>query len=780
MIHGALREASFIEKARSRSTRGKGPILFLSLVVLGPVFPVGDGYSPERHLPSRQGMVGDTLPYWLFFSEDSWVRARSTVSSSSLPISFRERSRWLRAVSVDVPTDHVHRLRELPGVSRIQPVRRLIRGGPRRPAVRDFQPLRPGPPAPQVADTVYGQLGPILQRLEVPAVHQLGFSGTGTRIGILAGHFLPGHAVLRGASPIAVRDFVEGDDRVEPGPEDSPGSADHGTGLWSLVSGELPGTLTGVAPGAGILLARVLSDQDPVGADEDRWVAGLEWLETQGARVVLSGTGFRNFEAGEYTAEELNGDVAPATLAADEAAQRGILVVAPVGNEGPGAQTLASPSDGDSVLSVGSVSLTGVPSSFSSRGPTSDGRPKPDLVAPGEEIPVASGPGDEDLGEAQGTEFAGALLAGAAALLIEAHPDRGPMEILQALVLSTPRFGESTGLVPRVAPAVLFPDGISAIPLQEMNAQGQLTSLAPQVRWNAPTLHPLGLPVTFRLEFSEDSTFQQTLLTDSVVGTFARRLQAPLPSRTSLFWRVEAVSSQGIRRSSQVEGPVNVPPWLRLDVLNDPSGTEVADPQPEFRWTAVELLGPAGPFMFELQVLLDREGEVIQSYSGLEEERLTLEEPLPFNVPLRWRVIAEARTGAVDTVTSPGPFVVTGGENPPVTILYQNFPNPFPNIAEGIFETRIWFDLAEPSRVRLAVFDMRGRLVRSLIPVRGCGPVELPPGLYGREEGVPQDRCTSFSWDGRDDGGQRVSSGVYLLRLEAGGVVEVRRVVFWP
>jgi hypothetical protein len=143
-------------------------------------------------------------------------------------------------------------------------------------------------------------------------------------------------------------------------------------------------------------------------------------------------------------------------------------------------------------------------------------------------------------------------------------------------------------------------------------------------------------------------------------------------------------------------------------------------------------------------------------------------------------VIAKARAGQADTVASAGPFVVTGGANPPVTILYQNFPNPFPNLAEGIRETRIWFDLAQRSVVELAVYDMRGRLVRSLIPGRGCGPTELPPGIYGREDGPSSDPCTNFAWDGQDEGGRKVSPGVYLLRLRAGSVVEVRRVVYWP
>jgi hypothetical protein len=194
----------------------------------------------------------------------------------------------------------------------------------------------------------------------------------------------------------------------------------------------------------------------------------------------------------------------------------------------------------------------------------------------------------------------------------------------------------------------------------------------------------------------------------------------------------------------------------------------------------MELPGPTSPFTFELQILLDREGEIIQSYPALGEEHHRIGEPLPFNLPLRWRVIAQARTGAADTVASAGPFVVTGGANPPVTILYQNFPNPFPNPDTGIRETRIWFDLAEQSAVELAVYDMRGRLVRSLIPGRGCGPIELPPGLYGREEGPSPDPCSAFAWDGQDERGRSVSPGVYLLRLRAGGVVEVRRVVYWP
>jgi len=761
---------------------GRGRLLgpFLTIAFLPLLF--GGTHSSTFH-PTRhdEAASSDSTAHWLFFTEEAWASVGTSVELAQIPGRVRTRSSWLRALSVEVPDQRLSELGKLPGVYSVQPVRRLLDTGQQK-GIRtaDLRRVSWSPPSGPVADTLYGQLSSALELLEVPAVHSLGFLGTGTRIGILDGFFSQDHAALRTNPPIAVRDFVEDDESVEPGFGDPEGAASHGMALWSLISGDWPGKLGGAAPRAGILLARVRSDDDPAGMDEDRWVAGLEWLETQGARVVLSGVGFRSPNGGEHPFEDLNGDVAPATRAADEAARRGVLVVGPVGNGGPGPQTLQSPADGDSVLAVGATDLLGNLSSFSALGPTADGRVKPDLLAPGESLFVASGAGEETLEEVQGTEFAGALLAGAAALFVEAYPERGPMAVLAALETSAINRQGGLNQIPRLAPAILFPDGIWALPVQDVNPQGRVTSLAPQFQWNVPTSHPLGLPVAFTLDLAEDSLFRNVLVRDSVVGTFARRIQEPLPPRTRLFWRIQARSIQGVTLATAPQGPLEVPSWVTLDVLNDPSGTETTDPQPEFRWTAMDLPGPAGPLTFDLQVVLDREGEVIQDQMGLGENSHRLEEPLPFNVPLRWRVVAKARTGAVDTVTSAGPFVVTGGENPPVTILYQNFPNPFPNSDDGLRKTRIWFDLAKESTVELAVYDMRGRLVRSLIPGRGCGQVELPPGLYGREEGSSPDPCIAFAWDGEDERGQGVAPGVYLLRLRAGGVVEIRRIVFWP
>src|SRR5438034_473834 len=81
------------------------------------------------------------------------------------------------------------------------------------------------------------------------------------------------------------------------------------------------------------------------------------------------------------------------TVAADLAAQRGILVVTAAGNDGPVSRSISTPADGDSVLTVGAEDSLGTIAAFSSRGPTADGRIKPDFTAPGVAVCVVTGVG---------------------------------------------------------------------------------------------------------------------------------------------------------------------------------------------------------------------------------------------------------------------------------------------------------------------------------------------------------------------------------------------------
>jgi len=115
---------------------------------------------------------------------------------------------------------------------------------------------------------------------------------------------------------------------------------------------------------------------------------------------------------------------------------------------------------------------------------------------------------------------------------------------------------------------------------------------------------------------------------------------------------------------------------------------------------------------------------------------------------------------------------------PTTTVLFQNFPNPFPNRALGVQTTCVWFDVAQPGDVRLEIFDLRGLHVRTLAP-NGTLTNPLPAGHYGRPPGGGSGTCDpAFQWDGRDEQGRFVRPGVYVYRLTAPGFRQSRRIVW--
>jgi hypothetical protein len=111
---------------------------------------------------------------------------------------------------------------------------------------------------------------------------------------------------------------------------------------------------------------------------------------------------------------------------------------------------------------------------------------------------------------------------------------------------------------------------------------------------------------------------------------------------------------------------------------------------------------------------------------------------------------------------------------PTVTLLYQNFPNPFPSQSSGV--TCIWFDLHRPTLVRLTVHDIRGVRVRTVVPSFSLSGFFLP-GRYGR--GATGSGCDArFTWDGRADDGSVAPTGVYLIRLQTDYTSAYKKALF--
>ncbi len=347
----------------------------------------------------------------------------------------RTRSRWLNAVSAVLRKTDVAALQQLPFVRKIDLVRRY-----RSPRVEVRQA---GAALEKTGGTFSFDYGPSeAQNLQinVTALHEQGFTGSGVLVAMLdAGFNNLQHEALQHLNIVATWDFVNGDPVVsdEPG---QMGNGNHGTYTLSALAGFKEGQLIGPAYGADFILAKTENTDYERHIEEDHWVAAAEWADSLGADIISSSLGYLNFFDGgepQYTWEDMDGNTAAVTIGADIAASRGILVVNAVGNEGvpvpPVQNTIIAPADGDSVLAVGAVDATGTVAGFSSRGPTADGRIKPDVMARGVQTYCASPAKPNGYVSINGTSLSCPLVAGAAALVLQANPGMTNMQIIDAL-----------------------------------------------------------------------------------------------------------------------------------------------------------------------------------------------------------------------------------------------------------------------------------------------------------------------------------------------------------
>lgn len=277
--------------------------------------------------------------------------------------------------------------------------------------------------------------------INVPAVHSLGFDGSGVLIASFDAGFdnlqHPCFELMR-SKGLRTYDFVNGDTIVADGPGRI-GKGKHGTLTLSLVCGYAPGFLVSPAFNSNFLLAKTEIDGIETRLEEDNWIAAAEWADSLGADIISSSLGYVAFDPPyeSYTWEMMDGETPLITRAADLAVSKGIVVVISAGNEGYNEfhNTLNAPADGDSVITVGSVNSYRVRANYSSVGPTADGRIKPDVMAMGTTVYTArSGAGNTGYtGSNSGTSLSCPMVAAVCALMLHANPDLSPVDVLNIL-----------------------------------------------------------------------------------------------------------------------------------------------------------------------------------------------------------------------------------------------------------------------------------------------------------------------------------------------------------
>jgi len=349
----------------------------------------------------------------------------------------RFESRYLNAASFEIPMDALDGVAGLPFVAEIKPVALYVRP----PEPGDDRSTAPDQSAAAPTDLPYGSSYTQLNLMKVPAAHAKGYNGQGVTLAIFDTGFRKSHQAFANAYAegrvLGEYDFIFHDGNTADEAADVAGQWSHGTSTWSLAGGEYNSRLYGPAYKANFLLCKTEDIRTEKHVEEDNWVAALEWADARGADVITSSLGYFTFDAPQtsYTYADMNGLTAICTKAANRADSLGIIVCNSMGNGGPSAGTISAPADAFGILAIGAVYSSGTITSFSSRGPTFDGRIKPEVCAMGSSTYAASSNGDADYnGGFNGTSAACPLAAGAVCLLIQAHPTWPPSLIRQAIM----------------------------------------------------------------------------------------------------------------------------------------------------------------------------------------------------------------------------------------------------------------------------------------------------------------------------------------------------------
>ena len=263
----------------------------------------------------------------------------------------------------------------------------------------------------------------------------------------------------------------------------------HGMSVLSTMAGYVPGTIIGTAPEASYWLIRSEDVTSEFRIEEANWLMAAEFADSAGADVISSSLGYSHFSDSlmNYTYQTLDGKTALVTLAAEKAFSKGMLVVVSAGNEGNDPWGyITPPGDGANVLTVGAVNDFKGIAGFSSRGPTSDDRVKPDVDAVGFQTVIITPSGNTGLG--YGTSFAAPQIAGMAACLWQANPDRPNTDILLAIRRSADHFS-----MPDTAYGYGVPDFILA--LWSLTATDTTIETTPVVAFPNPFSDASGLSI---------------------------------------------------------------------------------------------------------------------------------------------------------------------------------------------------------------------------------------------------------------------------------------------
>ncbi|MFH6972506.1 S8 family peptidase [Flavobacterium petrolei] len=289
-------------------------------------------------------------------------------------------------------------------------------------------------------DYAYGSSSNQIKMLNGQLLHQQNYTGSGKIIAIMDAGY-PGVNTTQPFQRLKDNDQILGGYNFVLRDSNFYTGSSHGTSVLSTIGGYKENSLVGTAPDASYYLFITEDDTSENPVEESLWVEAAEKADSLGVDIINTSLGYFDFdnEAYNHTYSEMNGATAFMSRGAEIAFSRGMILVTSAGNSGNSSDPhVAVPADAVSVLSVGAVTASEIITSFSSTGPSFDGRIKPDVMAQGQAAVVSDAAGH--IVTANGTSFSGPIMAGMVACLWQAFPQKTNQEIRALILQSSDKF----------------------------------------------------------------------------------------------------------------------------------------------------------------------------------------------------------------------------------------------------------------------------------------------------------------------------------------------------
>jgi serine protease AprX len=367
-----------------------------------------------------------------------------TQVTNAAGITVMAKSKWLNALHIRGSVVNIQQLASLTFLSSIQFADKTLNSGalPKSVTTETYQAVN------KTLDTqvtfAYGTSSNQISMLGGDLLHQQDFTGTGKTIAVLDSGF-PGVNTAVPFQRLVTNNLILGGYNYVGQSTNFYTGGTHGTLVLSTMGGYVQNALVGTAPDASyyLFITEDIASENPV--EESYWVQAAEEADRLGVDIINTSLGYFGYDNPNYsyTYQDMNGITAFASRGADVAFSRGIICVTSAGNSGSTTNPhIAVPAESLHTLAVGAVNASGLYASFSSIGPSFDGRVKPDVAAQGVQVVVANPSGTTGL--ANGTSFSGPITAGMVACLWQALPTKTNAEIIQIIKQSASIYANPT------------------------------------------------------------------------------------------------------------------------------------------------------------------------------------------------------------------------------------------------------------------------------------------------------------------------------------------------